>query len=156
MKSMFKFALVATTLALATSVTQAANTSASIPLTLTILKNCSISNVSPSITIPSDASAGTGGFDVTCNTPYSISTSTGNTASAQTFVLSTTLPNTTLDTIIAVSGDGNAVPVNGSTPLSRTGLAVDQYTISAALASPVTNITPAGTYTDVLNVSVDY
>lgn len=155
MKTLTKIAL-ATVAALSSALTQAATTSASIPVSLTITKKCTISDVATNIVIPNDTTSGTGSFKVTCNTPYSISTSTSNTTNATTFVKSTTNASHTLNTNITVDLNGAAVPVNVGTPLAQPGLVVDTYNVNAALVAAVVSTTPAGTYNDTLNISVDY
>ncbi|MGE8557774.1 MAG: hypothetical protein ACN6NU_04790 [Acinetobacter sp.] len=152
MKTLTKIALI-TVAALSSALTQAATTSASIPVSLTITKKCTISDVVTNIVIPNDTTSGTGSFKVTCNTPYSISTSTTN---ATTFVKSTTNASHTLNTNITVDLNGAAVPVNVGTPLAKPGLVVDTYNVNAALVAAVVATTPAGTYNDTLNISVDY
>ena len=157
MKTLTKISLVViATLSSALVQTQAATTSASIPVSLTITKKCTISDVTTNIVIPNDTTSGTGNFKVTCNTPYSISTSTTNTTNATTFVKSTTNASHTLNTNIAVDLNGAAVPVNVGTPLSQPGLTVDTYNVNAALVAAVVATTPAGFYNDTLNISVDY
>lgn len=155
MKILSKIALTSAVL-LSAHLAQAAVTSASIPVSLTVTPKCSISDVTSNIVIPTDTTNGTGSFKVTCNAPYSIHTHTSNTTDAQTFVKSTSNPNFTLRTNISVDRNGSAVPVNLGTPLSQPGLSVDTYNVNAALVAAVTNITPAGIYNDVLNISVDY
>ena len=155
MKILSKIALASAAL-LTAGFAQAATTSASIPVSLTITPKCSISDVSSNIVIPTDTTNGTGSFKVTCNAPYSIKTDTSNTTNAQTFVKSTSNPNFTLNTKITVDRNGDVVPVNVGTPLSQPGLTVDTYNVNAALVAAVTTTTPAGIYNDVLNISVDY
>ncbi|MGE8540214.1 MAG: spore coat protein U domain-containing protein [Acinetobacter sp.] len=155
MKTLTKISLAAIAV-LSSALTQAATTSASIPVSLTITKKCTISDVATNIVIPNDASNGTGTFKVTCNTPYSIATSTSNTSNAATFVKSTTNAAHTLSTQIGVDLSGTAVPVNVGTPLSQTGLTEDLYNVTAALVTAVSATTPAGFYNDTLNISVDY
>ena len=155
MKTLTKLSLVAIA-ALSSALTQAAVTSASIPVSLTIAKKCSISGVAANIVIPNDASKGTGTFTVICNTPYSITTSTANTTNAATFVKSTSNTTHTLSTQIDVDLNGTAVPVNVGTPLSQSGLSSDTYNVNVALVTAISQTTPAGVYNDTLNISVDY
>lgn len=156
MKTLTKITLVAIA-ALSSALTQAATTSASIPVSLTITPKCSISDVTTNIVIPNDTTKGTGTFNVTCNAPYSIKTTTTNSANATTFVKSTTNAAHTLNTNIEVAtATGTAVPVNLGTALSQPGLTVDTYNVNAALVSAVVATTPAGFYNDTLNISVDY
>lgn len=155
MKTLTKITLV-TIAALSSALTHAATTSASIPVSLTITEKCTISDVSTNIAIPNDTTSGTGAFKVTCNTPYSISTSTTNTSDATTFVKSITNSSHKLNTNITVDLNGTAVPVNVGTALSQPGLTVDTYNVNAALVAAVVSTTPAGSYNDTLNISVDY
>ena len=155
MKTLTKIAL-AIIPALASALAQAATTSASIPVSLTITPKCSISDVTTNIVIPTDTTNGTGNFKVTCNAPYSIHTTTANSTTATTFVKSTTNANHVLNTMVTVDLNGASVPVNVGTALSQSGLTVDTYNVNAALVATVVATTPAGFYNDTLNISVDY
>ena len=58
--------------------------------------------------------------------------------------------------MVTVYLNGTSVPVNVGAALSQPGLVVDTYNVNAALVAAVISTTPAGTYNDTLNISVDY
>ena len=154
MKTLTKLSLVAIA-ALSSALTQAAVTSASIPLSLTVAKQCTISDVAANIVIPTDASKGTGTFTVTCNAQsYTLVITTANTRNPATFVY-TSNPTHILNTQISVDTQGMIVPVN-SGALSKLALSSDIYNVNVALINPISQTTPAGVYSDTLNITVDY
>ena len=161
MKIHFKIAVI-TALLLGSSLTQAALTTSSIPMTVEVPKSCVFSNLSPGIILPEDGSVGEGGVTVTCNT---------NSFSIQ--IRSASQPNY-FDEAKVVNANGielktTAVAANSSfggpfqaMPLSLSygggGIygAPLEHRVRVNLKSPVTAHTPEGVYTDTVHFDVNY
>lgn len=128
--------------------------SSNIPLNMEIPKLCSINNTNTVVNVPVDASVVTANYSVTCNTGYSIDTTTDNYRSSN---WSTHLSDGTRDlvTYIGTTGPNNTtVPI--MIPTTFVGSSVDHFTMSVRLASPVTATQTAGTYTDNYRITVTY
>ena len=143
---------------LGSGLSQAATTTASIPMGVDVPKSCTFSNVSAGIIVPEDGTKATGAFTLMCNTgSFSVEYTANSHVNGSTSLTSAT--GTKLKTNINLSpisgyeesfngfsrhGYGNfyGIPVNGF--------------FEVALQNPITAITEAGVYKDTLNMNVSY
>ena len=160
MKIFIKSAAILTVL-LGSGLSQAANTTASIPMGVEVPKSCSFSDVSSGLVLPEDGSEVQGSFTFSCNmnggfsATYFLDSSSSNTGSS---VTNTDRVNLPIMGRIKVEGfnlslDSNPQTVNylnGWLNRSTTGV------VSAQLVNPITATTPAGVYTDTFRVNVNY
>lgn len=149
-----KLALVAISLGLC-SFTQAETVNASIELSLTIPKKCTINTPTTKLVLPVTGQAVSTTYSVTCNTGYTLGTETDNYSTAD-WATHVKNGNLSLRTGVGTTGPNNTKIGIHNGAVSFPGSSVDTYTLSAALEEPVTAITTAGTYTDQYRVSVTY
>ena len=158
MKILTKFAVFAAML-VGSGLTQAATTTASIPMGVEVPKSCTFSNVSAGIIVPEDGTKAKGSFTLMCNTGYfSVEYTANSHANGSTSLTSTN--GKKLNTLMNISHiDGElGSPFNGSGSASYSGfyrIPVNGF-FEVGLQSPITATTEAGVYTDTLNMNVTY
>ena len=156
MKILMKTA-VFTAVLLGSGLTQAANTTASIPMGVEVPKSCTFSNVSTGIIVPEDGTKATDAFTLMCNTGYfSVEYTANSHADGSTYL--TNSNSTKLKTIMNLSTAGFLNPFNGSHSIGYSGfyeIPVNGF-FEVGLQSPITATTEAGVYTDTLNMNVTY
>ena len=160
MKIFIKYAAILAAL-LGSGLTQAANTTASIPMDLEVPRSCALSNVSSGLVLPEDGSETQGSITVTCNIDggfqviYSLdSISTKGTP------LVKNATGFSLPISAQIQSEGWTLPLTTSIKglnynfswLNRPSLGV----IKVSLINPTTATTPAGIYTDTFRVNVNY
>lgn len=134
---------------------QADTATASIELSLTIPKKCTIATPTTKLLIPTTGATASTNYSVTCNTGYSIGTKADNysTADWSTHVKNGSL---SLPTLIGTKGPNNSNIGIMNPATSFAGSSVDTFTLSAGLKNAITAITTAGTYTDQYRITVTY
>ncbi|MFH7766138.1 hypothetical protein [Acinetobacter sp. BSP-28] len=144
--------------------TQAATTTASIPMGVEVPKSCSFSNVSSGLVLPEDGSEVQGSFTFSCNMDggFDLSTfldSVNNTGHAT--VVNSEGIHLPITATLTGNGYGSRSLNNASSApfvLYVSGWLNSniQSTIKAKLVTPTTATTPAGVYTDTFRVNVNY
>ncbi len=128
--------------------------SSNIPLVVNIPKQCSINNPNDQLVIPTDGTASTANYSVTCNTGYSIWTGTDNYSTSD-WATHVTNGTSSLKTFLGTTGPrGTNIIIQGVN--SYPGSSVDNFTLSASLANPVSATQTAGNYTDTYHIVVSY
>ena len=132
-------------------------TSASVPMSLEIPKQCNFSNIAALVELPTDSSDAVSEYTVTCNTPYQIYTNSEKWEGGW-FSYVSNSQHEQLKTGIKTRAviDAAEVPLRSPQRLSRTGYAEDTYRLTVSVAAPITAITRAGVYTDTYYIYVDY
>ncbi|TCB66176.1 hypothetical protein E0H81_05925 [Acinetobacter terrestris] len=162
MKILIKTA-VFTAVLLGSSLTQAANTTASIPMGLEVPKSCSFSDVSSGIVLPENGTEAQGSFTFSCNMDGGFDLST--------FLDS--VNNTGHPSV--VNSEGVSLPITATLTSPSYSRSLDnassgpwiqfisgwlnsniKSTIKAKLVNPTIATTPAGIYTDTFRVNVNY
>lgn len=143
---------------LGSGLSQAATTTASIPMGVDTPKSCSFSNVSAGIIVPEDGTKATGAFTLMCNTgSFSVQYTANSRANGSTYL--TSANGTKLKTNMNVAPiTGYTVPFNGFYQhgfIGFYGIPVNGF-FEVGLQSPITATTEAGVYTDTLNMNVTY
>ena len=143
---------------LGSGLSQAATTTASIPMGVDVPKSCTFSNVSAGIIVPEDGTKATGAFTLMCNTGYfSVEYTANSRANASTDL--TSANGTKLKTDMNLSPSiGIKEPFNGQKIWGYGGFygtPVNGF-FEVGLQDPVTATTEAGVYTDTLNMNVTY
>ena len=144
---------------LGSGLSQAATTTASIPMGVDVPKSCTFSNVSAGIVVPEDGTEVVGNFKMSCNTGYSVlfDTDSSRLTSSGTYVKSAQNIKLLTNTSVTLWGF--------STPIISTMTYIDPWpnyigeqsgSIRVKLANPTIATTPAGIYTDTLNMTVTY
>ena len=149
-----KLALVALSMGMC-SFTQAETVSASIELSLTIPKKCTINTPTTKLVLPVTGQEVSTTYSVTCNTGYTIGTRSDNYSTGN-WATHVKNGNLSLRTAMGTKGPNNTTIGIQYPATSFRGSSVDTYTLSASLKDPVTAITTAGTYTDQYRVTVTY
>ncbi|MGE8557776.1 MULTISPECIES: hypothetical protein [unclassified Acinetobacter] len=158
MKTFTKFAVFAAML-VGSGLTQAATTTASIPMGVDVPKSCTFSNVSAGIIIPEDGTKARGSFTLMCNTgSFSVEYAANSHANGSTSLTSTN--GKKLNTLMNISRVDwePGFPFNGSGSVGYGGfygIPVNGF-FEVGLQSPITATTEAGVYTDTLNMNVTY
>ena len=157
MKILIKTA-VFTAVLLGSGLTQAATTTASIPMGVEVPKSCTFSNVSTGIVVPEDGTKATGAFTLMCNTgSFWVEYTANSSANGSTYL--TSANGTKLKTNMNVAPImGYTVPFNGFYQhgfIGFYGIPVNAF-FEVGLQSPITATTEAGVYTDTLNMNVTY
>lgn len=164
MKIFIKSAAVLTVL-LGSGLTQAANTTASIPMGVEVPKSCSFSNVSSGIILPEDGSEVQGSYILMCNIDggfqahYSLDSLNNSSNSSVHNTNGTALPisvhlwapNTVLNHTL--NSQLNNLPHSFNFGWLNKPI---QTFIKVQLVNPTTATTPAGVYTDTFRVNVNY
>lgn len=164
MKILIKTAIVSAVL-LGSSLTQAANTTASIPIGVEVPRSCTLSNVSSSVVVPEDGSEAIGRFTMICNVnAYNFYVTTDSLEAGnlslksengvklpvqinQTYMYNS-IPygNFLLTASVRQWNANNILPI---------GAPIDAI-LKFKLTNPTTPTTPAGIYTDTFRVNVNY
>jgi type 1 fimbria pilin len=134
---------------------QAATVNSNIELSLTIPKLCTIANPTSKLLLPISGQQVSAQYAVTCNTGYTIRTTSDNyrTSDWSTFLKNGSL---TLKTGIGTK-DPSGSDIRIMDPAkSYPGSRVDNFTLNARLTQAVTPTTTAGTYTDQYRITVTY
>lgn len=136
-------------------VAQADTATASIEVSLTIPKKCTIATPTQKLVIPSTGATASANYTVTCNTGYTLGTKADNysTSNWSTHVKS---GNLALVTAMGTKGPNNTNIAIMNPATSFAGSSVDTFTLTAGLKSAVSATTTAGTYTDQYRVTVTY
>jgi bifunctional ADP-heptose synthase (sugar kinase/adenylyltransferase) len=164
MKILIKTAIVSAVL-FGSGFTQAATTTASIPMGVEVPRSCTLSNVSSSIVVPEDGSEATGRFTMNCNVDvYNFYITTDSLEAGNLSLQSTNgvkLPlqinqtymfNSVAYGNILLSASNRQWSANGILPI---GAPIDAI-LKFKLMNPTTATTPAGVYTDTFRVNVNY
>lgn len=158
MKTFTKFAVFVAML-VGSGLTQAATTTASIPMGVEVPKSCTFSNVSAGIIVPEDGTKARGSFTLMCNTgSFSVQYTANSRENASAFLTSTN--GKKLKTVMNLSYVDfiPAVPFNGDFSMGYGnfyGIPINGF-FEVGLQSPITATTEAGVYTDTLNMNVTY
>lgn len=134
---------------------QAETVNSNIELSLTIPKLCTIANPTSKLLLPINGSEVSARYAVTCNTGYTIRTTSDNyrTSDWSTFLKN---GNLTLKTGIGTKDPaGNDIRIMDPAK-TFAGSRVDNFTLNARLTQSVTPTTTAGTYTDQYRITVTY
>lgn len=137
------------------SFTQAETVNASIELSLTIPKKCTIATPTTRLVLPTTGEEVSTTYSVTCNTGYTLGTTADN-YSTTNWATNVKNGNLSLRTVMGTKGPNNSSIRIQYPATSFSGSSVDTYTLSASLMDKVTAITTAGTYTDQYRVTVTY
>ena len=151
MKTLTKISLAALSLA-ACSLVQADTATSSIQLSLTIPKLCTIDNPTKNVVVPTSGAAATAAYKVTCNTGYTLTTSTANYAASSSNLVSGSNKVPTL--VVTRDPSGKDLNVNDSAKYA--GSNVDTFTMSVKAKQAVSAIQTAGSYKDTYSVLVTY
>ena len=149
-----KLALVALSMGMC-SFTQAETVNASIELSLTVPKTCTINTPTTKLVLPSNGQNVSATYTVTCNTGYTLGTRSDNYSTSD-WATHIKNGNHSLRTNIGTQGPNNTIVAIQYPPTSFPGGSVDTYTLNASLQRPVTANTTPGTYTDQYRVTVTY
>lgn len=157
MKTLTKFAVFAAML-VGSGISQAATTTASIPMGVEVPKSCTFSNVSAGIIVPEDGSKAIGNFKMSCNTGYSVMFDTDSSRlTGGTYVKNAQnikLPTNTSVTLWGVTNQiFSAHSYVDSFPVY---IGEQSGSVSVKLNNPTTATTPAGVYTDTFYMTVTY
>lgn len=139
----------------ACSFTQAETVSASIELSLTIPKKCTIDTPTTKLILPVTGEEVSTTYSVTCNTGYTLGTTSDNYSSSD-WATHVKNGNISLRTGVGTKGPNNTNIGIQYPPTSFSGRSVDTYTLSASLKDQITATTAAGTYTDQYRITVTY
>lgn len=157
MKTLTKFAVFAATL-VGSGLTQAATTTASIPMGVDIPKSCTFFDVSSGIIVPEDGSEAIGNFKMSCNTGYSVFFNTDSSIlGTGTYVKN--VQDIQIPTATSVTLWGYTNVITNSWTYIDGGpnyIGPQSGNFKVKLKSPTTATTPAGIYTDTLNMTVTY
>ncbi|OTG68456.1 hypothetical protein B9T26_15435 [Acinetobacter sp. ANC 4169] len=137
----------------------AATASSSIPMGIDVPKSCTFFDVSTGIIVPEDGSEATGNFKMSCNTGYSVYFTTNSSIASGTgsYVKSaqgTQIPTTTSVTLWGLQSVITSSWTYIDGPPVYIGPQSGNFKVK--LNSPTTATTPAGIYTDTLNMTVTY
>ncbi|MEZ2903430.1 hypothetical protein HLH14_09595 [Acinetobacter sp. ANC 4282] len=147
---------------LGSGLTQAANTTASIPMGLEVPKSCSFTDVSTGIVIPENGSEGVGSFTFQCNVAFTSEFQSESSAvwgSGKSSVLS--ISGKKLETVIKLNlpqfGYSNS-PLPHGWVWANWGYRAQAQTgsIAISLKEPITATTPAGIYIDTYKLDLYY
>lgn len=146
---------------LGSSLSQAATTTASIPMGVDVPKSCSFSDVSTGIVLPEDGSEAQGSFTLSCNidggfnATYSFYSKNNNSSPRVKNMEGTSLPITarvkSACCDLSLDNGSETIYFNYSW-LNQPILGI----VTAKLVNPTTVTTPAGVYTDTFRVNVNY
>ena len=145
--------------------TQAANTTASIPMGLDVPRSCTLSNVSSSVVVPEDGSDATANFTMICNVNAynfyvttdsfeagNLSLQSANGVKLPVQINQTYMYNSVPYGNLLLTASTRQWNANGILPI---GAPVDAI-LKFKLTNPTTATTPAGVYTDTFRVNVNY
>ena len=158
MKILIKTAIVSAVL-LGSSLTQAANTTASIPIGVEVPRSCTLSNVSSSVVVPEDGSEAIGDFKMSCNTGYSIIFNTDSSVATGTGIYVKNIQGNRIPTTTSVTLWGFTNVITHSWTYIDGGpnyIGPQSGNFKVKLNNPTTATTEAGVYTDTLNMNVSY
>lgn len=164
MKILLKSAAV-TALLLGSSLTQAATTTASIPMGVDVPRSCTLSSVSSGVIVPEDGTEATGGFTIICNVDtYSFYVTTDSLETGNMHLKDVNghklpfrinqsyLYNSVSYGNFDLDASSKQWFANGILPVGAPVNAVLKFKLTA----PTTATTPAGVYTDTFRVNVTY
>ncbi|MEZ2903429.1 hypothetical protein ACBQ24_11920 [Acinetobacter terrestris] len=144
---------------LGSGLSQAATTTASIPMGVEVPKSCTFSNVSTGIVVPEDGSEAVGNFTYSCNMDYGFTSSISLDSIDQNGYAALKNPNGQLPISVQVSNltyyselNKNEIWTAASGFLNYI---VNGY-VKIKLRNPVTAITPAGVYSDTFRITLTY
>lgn len=150
-----------TALMLGCTLAQAATTTSSIPMGVTVPRTCVLSGISSGIVLPEDGSEVQGAVTLTCNIhdSFSITYSLDSVAHSQTAQVSNS-HGVALPISATVNNDFLNSPLNSYSPTltfwgNWVGYPITTV-VKAKLRSPITATTPAGVYSDTFRVNVTY
>jgi hypothetical protein len=129
----------------------------SIPMSIEIPKQCTISNLPTAMILQENGAYSVGNYSVTCNTPYTIFTDNRNWANDW-YSYVANAQNEWIETGVSTIAlrDNTAVPLHAGTPLARQGYAIDHYQVLIRASARITATTRAGVYTDDYLIRIDY
>ena len=132
----------------------AATATSSIPMGVDVPKSCSFFDVSTGIIVPEDGSEAIGNFKMSCNTGYNVAFTSNSSGLYVKNAQGIQIPTTTSVTLwgVQVVIGGGAI-YSDSLPLY---IGPQSGNFKVKLNSPTTATTPAGIYTDTLNMTVTY
>ncbi|OTG76694.1 hypothetical protein B9T26_02500 [Acinetobacter sp. ANC 4169] len=137
----------------------AATATSSIPMSVEIAKQCTIADVPSGLILKEDNTWTTENFSVTCNVPYGIYTTSDKWDAGQTYSYVSNANNNWLKTQITIQNaqTGTGLPLRyPMVYLPQPGYIKADYSLSMRVSDSITATTPAGLYTDVFHVYVEY
>lgn len=145
---------------LGSGLSQAATTTASIPMGVDVPKSCTFSNVSAGIVVPEDGSEAVGNFTYSCNMDYGFSSSISLDSITQDGHASLKSPiGQQLPISVQASNLSNYPDLNKAEVWNAGGgflnYIINGY-VKIKLRNPVTATTPAGVYSDTFRITLNY